>query len=273
MAGLTNQEVAACFDAAAHQYDACSNRYAVRRRVEALAPYVRGRSFEIGGGTGAVTAALADRSNALHSDVAPEMCRLARKKLACRSLCCDAEAIPLIDESIDTAISAEMIYYLQHPERFTAEAFRVLRPGGTLLLCTTSPTAAAWDHLRSILRRLGFRRMFFQDGSPRFLGLSRLKLLLDQAGFVVEKTRRIVLFPFAVCDRLNRLLEHTLLRHLAIFTVIVARKPAAVDARETVCIPNRSSGVVPLSEGTRGRMNETPVLLDRPFLETADERT
>ncbi len=225
MAGLTNQEVAACFDAAAHQYDACSNRYAVRRRVEALAPYVRGRSFEIGGGTGAVTAALADRSNALHSDVAPEMCRLAGKKLACRSLCCDAEAIPLIDASIDTAISAEMIYYLQHPERFTAEAFRVLRPGGTLLLSTTSPAATAWDRLRSVLRRLGFRRMFFEDGSPRFLRLTRLKLILVQAGFVVEQTRRFVLLPLAGCDGLNRLLERTPLRHLAIFTVIVARKP------------------------------------------------
>ncbi|MCH8859362.1 MAG: methyltransferase domain-containing protein [Proteobacteria bacterium] len=179
----------------------------------------------------------------------------------------------MIDASIDTAISAEMIYYLQHPERFTAEAFRVLRPGGTLLLCTTSPTAAAWDRLRSILRRLGFRRMFFQDGSPRFLGLSRLKLLLDQAGFVVEKTRRLVLLPFAVCDRINRLLERTPLRHLAIFTVIVARKPAAVDARETACIPNRSSGVVQASEDVRGPMNKPTVLLETPLLVTADERT
>lgn len=220
----SNREIARLFDEAAADYDRRSNPYTMRRRAEALAAHVRGRSLELGGGTAAVTALLPDPSRALLSDISARMCRLAGAKVDCPRVCFDAEVIPLADNSIDTAVSAEMIYYLDHPDRFVTEAHRVLRPGGKLVLSTTNPTMAFLDRGRAVLRRLGFRRMFFDDGSPRFIPLPRVLGMLERAGFTVELTRHIVILPFASLDVLNRFLERTALRRYGLFMVVVATK-------------------------------------------------
>lgn len=226
MAKPNNRQVALLFDRAAAGYDEKSNPYAVRRRVEALAAHVRGRSLEVGGGTGAVTAALADRSRAIHSDISPQMCRTARRRLGCPSVCLDGEAIPLADESIDTAIGCEMIYYLDHPERFVAEIHRVLRPGGKLLISATNPTMTILERARTVLRKLSFKRMFFDDGSPPFIPLAHLIRMLEGGGFTVESTRKIVVLPVGFLDAVNRALERSALRHFGLFMVLVAGKRA-----------------------------------------------
>ena len=130
---LRNHEVARRFDEAAARYDHLSNPYTVQRRADALASFANGRCLEFGGGTGAISARLADRPQVVHSDISPRMCVVARRKLGCPSVCLDAETIPVASDSLDTALGAEMIYYLEHPRRFAAEVYRVLRPGGSFL--------------------------------------------------------------------------------------------------------------------------------------------
>lgn len=224
MRTITNQHVARLFDDAAEQYDDRSNPYTMQRRAQELASHVNGRSLELGGGTAAVTAELPARSDAIHSDIAPNMCREARRKVGCPSICFDAEVIPFADETIDSAIGSEMIYYLDHPERFAAEAFRVLRRGGRLLISTTNPVVTILERGRSLLRRMGFKRMFFDDGSPSFLSMPRIVEMLERVGFVIESKRHIVVLPFASLDRLNRILERMPLRHFALFMILTARK-------------------------------------------------
>jgi 2-polyprenyl-3-methyl-5-hydroxy-6-metoxy-1,4-benzoquinol methylase len=46
----------------------------------------------------------------------------------------DMHAIPA--DSLGTVLCSEVIEHVYHPERAIAEAFRVLRPGGTLVLTT-----------------------------------------------------------------------------------------------------------------------------------------
>jgi len=225
-AKLTNRQVARLFEEAAGSYDQRSNPYTVHRRAALLATHVVGRSVELGGGTGAVTEQLADRSRAYHSDISPRMCRIAVSKLGCPSICFDAESIPLADVAIDTAVSAEMIYYLENPRRFLAEAYRVLRPGGRLVLSTTNATMTFLDRGRTLLRWLGFSRMFFDDGTPMFIALDRLKGMLAETGFTIELTRGIVVLPFASLDWLNRLLERTFLARFGLFIVLIAQKKA-----------------------------------------------
>ena len=226
MQALSNYQIAGIFDAAAESFDARSNPYTMRRRAEALAAKVYGRSLEAGGGTAAVTAALADQSKAIHSDIALGMCRIAREKVGCPSICLDAEQIPFADASIDTAVSAEMICYLERPKCFISEAHRVLKPRGRLVLSTTNPAMTFLERGRTFLRRLGFSRMFFDDGSPAFMALDHLTAMLEQTGFTIEEVRYIVVLPFACLDRLNRLLERTFLRRFGLFIVIVAKKNA-----------------------------------------------
>ncbi len=226
---LTNTEVARIFNDAAEVFDARSNPYTMARRARALAAHVSGRSLEVGGGTAVVTAALKDDSAATHSDIAFQMCRMARKKVGRPSVCLDAERIPFDDASIETVVSAEMIYYLRNPERFAAEAHRVLKEGGCLVLSTTNPLMAVVDRGRALLRRLGFSRMFFDDGSPKFPALSVVARMLTESGFVVESVRGIVPIPFALCDRINRILERTPIHRLGLFMVIVAQKPRSIN--------------------------------------------
>lgn len=222
---LTNREIAARFDAAARDYDRVSNPYTKWRRAAALAERVVGRCVEVGGGTGAVTEHLADSTQALHSDIAPSMCQIAALRLGRPSVCFDAESIPLADASVDTVVSAEMIYYLDRPERFLAEAHRILRPGGRLLLSTTNPTVTFIERGRSLLRKLGFQHMFFDDGSPTFPTIARLTQHLENAGFHLGNVRPIVVLPFARLHPLNRILERSPARHFALFITLEADKP------------------------------------------------
>jgi SAM-dependent methyltransferase len=52
----------------------------------------------------------------------------------------DAQALPLPDSSTDVVIMFEALYYLPAPERFISEAARVMRPGGTVLICSANPS-------------------------------------------------------------------------------------------------------------------------------------
>lgn len=46
----------------------------------------------------------------------------------------DIERVPLEDQSVDLAILSQALHHAQHPPAALAEAFRILRPGGQLLL-------------------------------------------------------------------------------------------------------------------------------------------
>jgi ubiquinone/menaquinone biosynthesis C-methylase UbiE/DNA-binding transcriptional ArsR family regulator len=46
----------------------------------------------------------------------------------------DIEEVPLPDRSVDLAILSQALHHAQHPQQAVNEAFRILRPGGQLLL-------------------------------------------------------------------------------------------------------------------------------------------
>jgi len=58
----------------------------------------------------------------------------------------DAHALPFADRTFDVVILFEAIYYLEHPAVFVTEAYRVLRAGGVLILCTVNRD---WDDFHS----------------------------------------------------------------------------------------------------------------------------
>ena len=47
----------------------------------------------------------------------------------------DAQVLPFKDQSFDVTILYEAIYYLKEPDSFVEECMRILRPGGTLIMC------------------------------------------------------------------------------------------------------------------------------------------
>lgn len=58
-------------------------------------------------------------------------------------VCSDAHYLPFADQHFDLILAFEAIYYLHQLDWFLAEARRLLRPAGVLLLCTSNPT---WPH-------------------------------------------------------------------------------------------------------------------------------
>jgi SAM-dependent methyltransferase len=52
----------------------------------------------------------------------------------------DAHRLPFPDRSFDLLLLFEALYYLEDAEQFMSEVFRVLRPGGKLLLSTVHPS-------------------------------------------------------------------------------------------------------------------------------------
>jgi ubiquinone/menaquinone biosynthesis C-methylase UbiE len=58
------------------------------------------------------------------------------EKIDVKSL--DAHNLNYPDQSVDLVLLYEAIYYLQDPTKFIAEAWRILRKGGSLIICTVN---------------------------------------------------------------------------------------------------------------------------------------
>jgi 2-polyprenyl-3-methyl-5-hydroxy-6-metoxy-1,4-benzoquinol methylase len=93
------------------------------------------------------------------------------------------EPLPYDGARFDVIVSAEVIEHLENPRFVARELFRLLRPGGTLLL--TTPNNESWRSLLSLLVRS--HHVAFGDGSypAHITPLLRidLKRILIEAGF------------------------------------------------------------------------------------------
>jgi SAM-dependent methyltransferase len=120
------------FGAAADLYERARPGYP-DAAIDWLLPEGARTVLDLGAGTGKLTRSLAARGLDV---VAVEPIAAMRASLAAalpevRALEGTAEAIPLEDDSVD-AITIAQAWHWVDPERATAEAARVLRPGGTL---------------------------------------------------------------------------------------------------------------------------------------------
>jgi ArsR family transcriptional regulator len=46
----------------------------------------------------------------------------------------DLEALPIADAEVDVALFSQSLHHAQHPENAVAEALRILRPGGRIIV-------------------------------------------------------------------------------------------------------------------------------------------
>jgi ubiquinone/menaquinone biosynthesis C-methylase UbiE len=140
--------------------------------------------LDVGCGTGEVTilAKMHSKDGKVYGiDPAPEMITVARKKAAVKKLDIDfrigvIESLPFPDATIDVVTSSLMMHHL--PEdlkvRGLAEIYRVLKPGGRLLIADfMRPTGSFINHLFiALTSHQGLRN-----------GIEDLRQLLNDAGF------------------------------------------------------------------------------------------
>jgi SAM-dependent methyltransferase len=88
----------------------------------------------------------------------------------------ELEKLPLADESIDVAVLSQALHHAIEPRQALAEAARVLRPGGRLLVLDLRQHDQAW-----VQDTLGDRWLGFKD--------AELKKMLAEAGFTRVQLR------------------------------------------------------------------------------------
>ena len=82
----------------------------------------------------------------------------------------DLERLPIADASVDVALLSQALHHAASPERALAEAHRILRPGGRVLVLDLREHGEAW-----VTAKLGDRWLGFTDEA--------LRRLLAGAGF------------------------------------------------------------------------------------------
>ena len=187
---MTSQrETNARYDRVAAVYDLCiiPTEALVRRERRRLLSQARGRTLELGIGTGASLAFYPPDRRVYGVDPSPEMLRRAigRARSLHRPLgtaVMVAEALGYADATFDTVVATLVFCSVEDPMGALAEARRVLRPGGTLLLL---------EHVRPE-GRLG---RLFDRLDPWWVKRSchlnrRTGELMTEAGFHIQSERR-----------------------------------------------------------------------------------
>jgi SAM-dependent methyltransferase len=140
--------------------------------VRALLPW-EGRGLEIGVGSARFAAPLGVEFGI---DPAPEMLAYARER-GVRVACAVAEALPFAAAPFDYALVVTTICFVEDAAAMLAEAHRVLKPGGALVI-------GFIDRASALGREYEAHRaenVFYRDA--RFYGGDEVERLLAEAGF------------------------------------------------------------------------------------------
>jgi ArsR family transcriptional regulator len=133
-----------------------------------------GDVLDAGSGDGTIAQLIASRARSVTClDVSAKMLAAARTRLAgfanVRFARGDVHAIPAAPASFDQVLLFNVLTFAEHPARALAEAARVLRRGGELVLVTLdahrhAETAAAYGHVQPGFKPAALRRILAAAG-------------------------------------------------------------------------------------------------------------
>ncbi|WP_298726991.1 metalloregulator ArsR/SmtB family transcription factor [uncultured Ferrovibrio sp.] len=133
----------------------------VLKLIEEAGPI--GDLLDIGTGTGRLLEILAPQvKRGLGVDLSREMLGIARTNLEragirhCQVRQADMYALPLDNASVDAAVIHQVLHFADEPQKVIAEAARVLKPGGHLVIVDFAPHDLEDLRARHAHRRLGF---------------------------------------------------------------------------------------------------------------------
>jgi demethylmenaquinone methyltransferase/2-methoxy-6-polyprenyl-1,4-benzoquinol methylase len=205
------RRVRGVFDSVAPRYDLMNDLMSLglHRAWKAYAVLVADvqpgqRVLDLAGGTGDLAQAFARKVGSgglvVHTDINAAMLRVGRDRLLDAGLvlptvACDAEKLPFARDSFDRVSVGFGLRNMTHKDQALAEMYRVLKPGGKLLVLEFSkvarPLEKAYDwYSFNVLPRLG-RLVAGDDESYRYLaesirmhpGQQELKAMMKKSGF------------------------------------------------------------------------------------------
>jgi ubiquinone/menaquinone biosynthesis C-methylase UbiE len=123
-------------------------------------------------------------------DPSPAMLRLALGR-GIQAVQGTAEALPFADDSFDHALVVTTICFVDSPAAMLAEAHRVLRPGGTLVIgFVDRESALGRDYLAHQAESVFYRE-------ARFVSADEVAQLLPAAGFSIVAWAQTLFRPLA----------------------------------------------------------------------------
>jgi ubiquinone/menaquinone biosynthesis C-methylase UbiE len=193
------------YDRVAHEYDSsieALDRIVLGRGRGRLCSRARGRTLEIGVGTGANLAHYPPDASVTAIDLSPEMLAIAQQhaqelNLDIELQLGDAQALDFGDGEFDTVTATFLLSTVPDPQRAVFEMRRVLRPGGRVLLLdfARSPIAPVrW--VEQVLKPLTARSRFSLLREPLdYFGVAELAVEhFDRwrCGVIVNRFRCVI---------------------------------------------------------------------------------
>lgn len=131
--------------------------------------------LDVGCGTGLLGTKLKTFGNVVGLDIHPEAIRFAKQR-GLRAVCGDAAQLPFSDTSFDFVVCIDVLYHqrIRDDRRVILECFRVLKPGGILIVRTPALSWLTTPHDRVVQTRHRYDK-------------KELEILLSNAEFLVEK--------------------------------------------------------------------------------------
>jgi arsenite methyltransferase len=171
--------------------------------LDALALQAGERVVDVGSGPGLLAAEMAAQvgpaGRVIGLDLSDSMLALSRQRFGdlatgecLRFLKADAARLPFADHRFDVAVSTQVYEYVPDVPAALAELYRVLRPGGRVLILDTDWDSIVWaagDQARMQRLLEAWADRFADPHLPRSLSWQ-----LQSAGFRMERREVLVLF-------------------------------------------------------------------------------
>jgi 2-polyprenyl-3-methyl-5-hydroxy-6-metoxy-1,4-benzoquinol methylase len=213
------------------RFDELMDDYDLGRRIEVLVDHFLGGRLDgkfvldAGCGVGGVTQALVARgARVIALDIGPKLAAETRARCGCSAVVGTLAATGFASGSFDVVVSSEAVEHTPDPRRSVLELYRLVKPGGDLVM---SMPNRLWQGPVRAASALGLRPY---DGHENFLWPSQLRAGLVGAGAQVVEHRGIHLWPFQIAklrplsswvDRFGASLLPLMINHC-----LHARKPA-----------------------------------------------
>lgn len=185
------------YDSIADRFDDIANPYELGRRLELVFDELLAttsldghRLLDVGCGTGWFSQRAAARGARVTSfDIGQALLKVVRRKVDSRLVAGDACFLPFASGSFDTVISSECIEHTLDPIAAVREIYRVVRPGGLVLI--TVPNRV-WRFSATIAHVFKLRPY---DGYEHWVGRGEMRQVLTAMGAEIVVLRGFNLVP------------------------------------------------------------------------------
>jgi len=183
----------------ADQFDSVVNMYDTNKRLqvvyeELLTENLKGKKvLDAGCGTGWFSRAAVERGATVTSmDIGPGLLKQVAKKCKSTRVVGSIMEMPFKAKTFDVVVTSEVIEHVPQPFEALKECYRVLKPGGTLVLTTPN---RFWYFSLLIAQKFNLRPY---QGLENWSDFDALKTDLEKVGFEVQVEYGIHLFPFVI---------------------------------------------------------------------------